>query len=186
MKPIKMKSLLEDMSDDGMSEDAGDDADNMGLVHRGWGRYYDPNTGQLVAKSVNGQLVKVNATDDDNTDPDHEDAFSRLQANPDAPSKMSQAAAAFQSSHFKDDPAQAAKAQKLQKMASLLTQMKDNGADFDALSPETKAQLAAVLKAKQQGTMPSLTSMIPNDDPDATPSPDDEYHKNPGLYGADQ
>lgn len=37
---------------------AGEEAKQLGLLHKGWGRYAD-KTGKIVAKSVNGKLIKL-------------------------------------------------------------------------------------------------------------------------------
>lgn len=39
-------------------------AKNMGLVSKGWGRWADPQTGKVVAKTIDGKLVKVQPSDD--------------------------------------------------------------------------------------------------------------------------
>lgn len=223
---MKLRKLLESILAD---SDAGDEADDLGLHHKGWGRYYDDDD-TLVAKSVNGQLVRVTPEDPENTDPDYKDAFGRLSTDPDAPSKMSRATAAFSSSHHRDDPAQVAQLEKMRKITDLLTQMKDNGAEFDDLDPKVQQQLKQLVQKEKplfnipsnpnsvefppdadefewphsyddgdamqepDEPMPSLSSMIPDDEPDKWNDPEyirqsrdaDEFDRNPRLYGPDE
>lgn len=49
-------------------------AHQLGLVSKGWGRWADPKTGKLVAKSINGRLVKYPDTFEDDVDDAVEDA----------------------------------------------------------------------------------------------------------------
>jgi len=124
---------------------AGEDAESLGLTHKGWGRYYDAE-GNLAAKSINGKLVKVDPNDDENHDSDYADAEDQLNADPDSPQKMATATAAFASSHHKDDPQQVQKLQRMQKLAKILRKMKDNGADWDHLSPQAQKSLQRISK----------------------------------------
>jgi hypothetical protein len=124
---------------------AGEDAEALGLTHKGWGRYYDAD-GNLAAKSINGKLVKVDPNDDENHDDDYRDAEDQLNADPDSPQKMATATAAFASSHHKDDPQQVQKLQRMQKLAKILRKMKDNGADWDHLSPQAQKSLQRISK----------------------------------------
>lgn len=55
MANISLRKLLESALN---VEDAAEDADKLGLTHKSFGRYYD-DQGQYVAKSVDGNLVKV-------------------------------------------------------------------------------------------------------------------------------
>lgn len=49
---IKLKNIILELS-------AGDEAKKRGLKSIGFGRYVDPSTGKVVAKSENGRLVSV-------------------------------------------------------------------------------------------------------------------------------
>jgi len=141
-KPFLLKKIVDSIITE---SSAGEDAEALGLTHRGWGRYYDED-GNLVAKSVNGKLVKVDPNDDENHDSDYQDAEDQLNADPDSPQKMATATAAFASSHHKDDPQQVQKLQRMQKLATILRKMKDNGADWDHLSPQAQKSLQRISK----------------------------------------
>jgi hypothetical protein len=52
-----VESLIVEISD------AGVEAKQLGLIHKGWGRYFD-KSGKMVARSINGKLVKVDSKTD--------------------------------------------------------------------------------------------------------------------------
>lgn len=137
LKPL-LSAILKEAS-------AGEDAEALGLTHKGWGRYYD-DEGNLVAKSVKGKLVKVDPNDDENHDSDYRDAEDQLNADPESPRKMASATAAFASGHHKDDPEQVQKLKRMQKVTGILRKMKDNGAEWDHLSPEAQKSLKRISK----------------------------------------
>lgn len=69
MKRIKLTSLLKEVRNKNVrslfeaeTSGAGDDAERLGLTHIGWGRYTD-QTGKVVAKSIDGRLVRVEPSD---------------------------------------------------------------------------------------------------------------------------
>lgn len=53
---MKLKDLLESLFDD---ESASDKAKRAGLIYAGYGRWKDPISGKIIAKSVNGKLLKI-------------------------------------------------------------------------------------------------------------------------------
>jgi len=57
---IKLTTLLKEFRpiEEEQSE-ASKQAEKLGLVHKGWGRYADPQTGSIVAYVRSGHLVKV-------------------------------------------------------------------------------------------------------------------------------
>lgn len=61
---MKLKKLIEAVLDEVDSEAAAE-AKQMGLVYKGYGRWADPKTNQVVAKTIQGKLVKIeNGADD--------------------------------------------------------------------------------------------------------------------------
>lgn len=60
---IRLRDMMED--DGG----AGEEAKKRGLVHKGWGRYADPKTGEIVAKSADGKLTDIEPGSDGHDSP---------------------------------------------------------------------------------------------------------------------
>lgn len=171
MTKISLMKLLESMLN---FEDAGDDADKLGLTHRGFGKYYDQQ-GNFVAKSVDGKLVKVGDQGGQETwtRPDGSVSTNR------PPTKLHPSANMPVHPNFKAASAQ------------LQQQRNQDAGEFDwphSYEPP-----------EQDEPMPSMASMISPDgdttnwddvkwdDPEYLQQlqADDEYDRNPGLYGPD-
>jgi hypothetical protein len=61
---MKLFNILETVMHEESSE-AADQAHELGLVSKGWGRWADPQSGDIVAKTIQGKLVKVDPKGDD-------------------------------------------------------------------------------------------------------------------------
>lgn len=90
---IMLRNLVsEEVMEFMMESEASEQAKKLGLVSKGWGRYYD-KSGKLVAKSVNGRLVKVEDMGDESTVP--EDDGQELDIHPETSKEMDKLFAMF-------------------------------------------------------------------------------------------
>lgn len=69
-----------------LESSASEQAKKLGLIGKGWGRYADPSTGQIVAKSVNGKLVRTSDIGDEKSVPEDDGREDDL--NPDTSKEM--------------------------------------------------------------------------------------------------
>lgn len=56
-KPVKLSQLVTSLLNE--ASDTAEQARKLGLVYSGYGRWKDPKTNKIAAKTINGQLVKV-------------------------------------------------------------------------------------------------------------------------------
>jgi hypothetical protein len=56
---VKLSKLIDSILTEAERSQAAQEAEKLGLVYMGYGRYKDPKTNKVVAKSINGTLVKI-------------------------------------------------------------------------------------------------------------------------------